>query len=188
MTYALTTPPASEPVSLDEAKNYLRIDHDDDDELITGLIVTARKHLEALTGLSLMTQSWRLYRDSWPKSGMISLAHGPVASVSSVTVYDAEGNANAVALDRARLDGTARPVRFYLPEIAAARASMNGIEVDFIAGYGAAADVPEPAKAAITRHVAHMYALRGVVALTDQPAAEPQGYQALIAPLKSWRL
>ncbi|TPW29445.1 hypothetical protein FJU08_14010 [Martelella alba] len=188
MTYALTTPPASEPVSLAEAKVFLRVDHEDDDDLIAGLIVTARKHLEALTGLSLITQGWRLYRDSWPRSGMISLAHGPVTSVSVVTVYDADGNANTITLDRARLDGAGRPARFYLPDIAATCAPMNGIEVEFTAGYGDAADVPEPARDAITRHVAHMYALRGVVAASDQPAAEPQGYEALIAPLKSWRL
>ncbi|MBB4121589.1 head-tail connector protein [Martelella radicis] len=188
MSYALITPAAEEPVTLDEAKAFLRLDSSDEDALVGDLITTARDYLEMVTGLSLVTQEWRLYRDDWPTSGMVSLAHGPVTAVGAVTLYDGEGAASAVSLDRARLDGRARPARFYLPDLAGRKTGLNGIEVDFTAGFGPAADVPDVARQAILRHVAHMFAFRGVVAADQQPAGAPDGYDRLIAPLKAWRL
>ncbi|AMM85019.1 head-tail connector protein [Martelella sp. AD-3] len=188
MSYALITPAAEEPVTLAEAKAFLRLDGSDEDALLGDLIATARDYLEMVSGLSLVTQGWRLYRDDWPASGMVSLAHGPVQSVGAVTVYDREGMASAVPQDQARLDGRARPARFYMPGLAGRRAGCNGIEVDFTAGFGAAADVPDVAKQAILRHVAHMFSFRGVIAADQQPAGAPEGYDRLIAPLKAWRL
>lgn len=188
MSYALITPPGEEPVSLDEAKMFMRLDGNEEDDVVTALIVAAREYLESVTGLSLVTQTWRLYRDSWPSSGMISLAHGPVQAVTKVTAYDGDGEATEVALDAARLDGRARPARLYLPGMGGWRARTNGIEVDFIAGFGGAAAVPEVAKQAILRHVAHMFVFRGAVGPDQQPAGAPEGYDRLVAPLKAWRL
>lgn len=188
MSYALITPPAEEPVSLNEAKAFMRLDGSEEDDCVTALIVVAREYLESVTGLSLVTQSWRLYRDSWPASGMISLAHGPVEAVDKVTAYDADGEATDIALDVARLDGRARPARFYLPGMGGWRTGVNGIEVEFTAGFGAADAVPEIAKQAILRHVAHMFVFRGAVGPDQQPAGAPDGYDRLIAPLRAWRL
>lgn len=188
MSYVLTTPPAEEPVSLAEAKAFLRLDGSEEDALIDTLIKAGREHLEAVTGLSLITQSWRLYRDDWPSSGMISLAHGPVRSVDRVTVYDRIGTPVEKTLTTARLDGAARPARYYLPELAGVGAELNGIEVEFTTGFGAAGDVPDAAKQAILRHVAHMFVFRGAVGPDLQPAGLPDGYDLLIAPLRAWRL
>ncbi|WP_180897670.1 head-tail connector protein [Martelella soudanensis] len=188
MSYALITPPAEEPVSLSEAKAFMRLDGSEEDEFVAALIVAAREYLESVSGLALVTQTWRLYRDTWPASGMISLAHGPVQAVDQVTAYDADGEATAIALDGARLDGRARPARFYLPGMGGWRAGVNGIEVAFTAGFGAAAAVPEAARQAILRHVAHMFVFRGAVGPDQQPAGVPDGYDRLIAPLKAWRL
>ena len=38
MAYSVVTPAASEPITLTEAKNFLRVDGSDDDALITALI------------------------------------------------------------------------------------------------------------------------------------------------------
>ncbi|AJY47232.1 head-tail connector protein [Martelella endophytica] len=188
MSYQLMTPPAEEPVSLAEAKAFLRLDGSDEDGLVTALVKTAREHLETVTGLSLVTQGWRLYRDDWPASGMISLARGPVQSIEAVTVYDGEGVAETISLDGFGLDGRARPARLYLPALAGKRVGPSGIEVDFTAGFGAATAVPEAAKQALLRHVAHMFVFRGAVGPDLEPSGAPEGYDRLIAPLKAWRL
>lgn len=46
MAAILLTPPAIEPLTLAEAKLYLRVAHEDDDGLITSLIAAARSHVD----------------------------------------------------------------------------------------------------------------------------------------------
>jgi uncharacterized phiE125 gp8 family phage protein len=43
MPSILLTPPAVEPISLDEAKAYLRVEHAADDDVIAALIAGARR-------------------------------------------------------------------------------------------------------------------------------------------------
>ncbi len=44
----------SEPVSLAEAKAHLRVEHDDEDKLIQGLISTAREYCEGFQNVTLI--------------------------------------------------------------------------------------------------------------------------------------
>jgi uncharacterized phiE125 gp8 family phage protein len=62
-----TTPPAVEPVSLAEAKLHLRVDITDDDALITGLIQGARYAAENMCRRVMVTQSWGLTLDGFPR-------------------------------------------------------------------------------------------------------------------------
>ena len=50
----------SEPVTVDEVKNYLRIDYTDDDSLISDLITGCRELAEEFTGLSLVVKTIEL--------------------------------------------------------------------------------------------------------------------------------
>jgi hypothetical protein len=56
----------AEPVTLDEAKNFLRVTIDDDDALITSLIVAAREACEAFTDRSFCIKGYRQSLDSFP--------------------------------------------------------------------------------------------------------------------------
>lgn len=69
MTSILLTGPAIEPISLEETKTFLRIEHNDEDELIAALIAGARSHIEAQTQTALITQDWRVVLDAWPQRG-----------------------------------------------------------------------------------------------------------------------
>jgi len=186
MTIAELTPPPAEPVTLAEAKAHLRLDASDEDALVTALIRTAREHLERETGLSLIARSFRLHLDDWPASRMIPIARGPVQTIENVTVYDAAGVAADVDVSGYLLDGQARPARLVLPGRPAPGQAINGIEIDFSAGFGeSGADVPDTLKRAMLLHVAAMFELRGVLSPDDQPGAVPPGYDRLVAP---WRL
>lgn len=189
MTYALITPPAAEPVALAELKAHLRLDGAEEDTLLASLIRVARLHLEQSVGLALISQSWRLYLDQWPEAGAVTIARGPVRAIDAVRFYDELGAEAEIVLDGHVLDGIARPARLWLRHRPDPRRAINGIEVDFTAGFGdGGADVPDMLKRAILVHAAHMYAFRGAVPVEMQPAGMPEGYDRLVAPFRLRRL
>lgn len=90
MAYRLTlkNPPLVEPVSLAEAKAYLRVDFDDDDAVIQNMVRGARDKLESTYNRSFITQSLVLGLDrfvqpgtavpsfGWPAVGMYGAGPG----------------------------------------------------------------------------------------------------------------
>ena len=183
MTYAQTTPPGAEPLTLAEVKAHMRLDGSAEDALLVSLIQTARDYLERQTGLCLITQHWRLYLDVWPEDGVIQIAKGPVQTIETIQLFDGDGHSvDLSSLDRL-LDGQARPARLWLRNPPSPGQAMNGIEIDFTAGFGeSGADIPDTLNGARLIHVAHLFAFRGVVSAADQPAGVPAGYDRLIAP------
>jgi uncharacterized phiE125 gp8 family phage protein len=189
MTYVCIAPPAAEPLALADIKAHLRIDGAEEDLLLPGLAKAAREHLERATGLSLVSQGWRFHLDGWPDSGALEIARGPVSHVLAVRVFDELGEEDELNLAGHVLDGIRRPARLWLRETPSARRAINGIEVDFTAGFGeSGADVPDTLKRAMLVHVAHMYEFRGAVPVEMQPAGVPEGYDRLIAPFLMRRL
>jgi hypothetical protein len=67
----LVTPPASEPLSLTEAKAHLRIEHTLDDTYLTTLITAARQYVEQIAWRGLLTQTWELTLDRFPGGGVL---------------------------------------------------------------------------------------------------------------------
>jgi uncharacterized phiE125 gp8 family phage protein len=189
MTIAELLPPAAEPITLAEAKAHLRLDTDEEDALVSALIRAAREYLEAATGLCLIVRPLRLYLDDWPEGRVIQIVRGPVQTIDLVTVYDAEGAPVEVDASGHVLDGTARPARLVLAEKPATERALNGIEIDFTAGFGeTGAEVPDMLKRALLLHVAAMFELRGALSPGDQPGTVPAGYDRLVAPYRMRRL
>ena len=185
MPQILLAPPAVEPLSLADAKAFLRVAHADDDDLIAALVAAARLQVEAATRRALIAQSWRIVRDRWPADGRLVVTPAPVTAVTAARVYDAAGVASALDAGRFVVAAGAAPA-----EIAAAPWSLPppgrasaGIELDLACGYGAdPAAVPPPLVQAIRLLVAHWYDTRAVAAVGHAVVALPQSVAALIAP------
>jgi len=79
-----------EPVSLTDAKNWLRItNYDTDDVLIGDLLNAARVHIEKLTGCSLVNKSVRINVELTPQSQgfwIIDVPYGPLGCVDEVKI------------------------------------------------------------------------------------------------------
>lgn len=184
MSSILLTAPAAEPLSLADAKGFLRVETEEDDALIGALVTAARLHVEAQTGLALITQSWRMVLDRWPDCGRIPVWPAPLRSVTAARVYDRAGHAQTVDIqafvpDLATMTLAFVPWAMTLPTRIAA-----GIEIDIVAGFGdAAADVPEPLRHAIRLLTAHWYENRGVVA-AEARATVPLTVGALLVPYR----
>ncbi|MBV9558135.1 MAG: phage head-tail connector protein [Pseudolabrys sp.] len=185
MSAILLTPPASEPLSLAEAKAWLRVEHDDDDDVITALIAAARLHVEALTRRALITQSWRLVLDGWPVTGRIDMTPAPLRTLNAARVYDAGGVTHSVDTQAFVVDPAGAALSFAPWSVAQPGRVAAGIELDVTAGYGDAEDVPEPLRQAIRLLLAHWYENRGLVTSGPNVAALPATAAALLAPYRA---
>lgn len=184
MSSILLTAPAAEPLTLAEARAFLRVEHTDDDDLIAALIAGARIHVEAQTRRALITQSWRLLLDAWPPSGRIDARPAPLQAVTAARVYDGEGTAHAIDTQAFVPDLGASALAFMLSAMPAPGRIAAGIELDVSVGYGdAAADVPEPLRQAMRILVAHWYENRGLMA-GGQGGALPSTLVALLSPYR----
>lgn len=189
MTLFRTGEPAAEPVTLAETKAHLRIDADGEDDLLDALIRAARDEVEKATGMALISQAWRLALDDWPAGNQVQLCRHPVREILSVTAYGAGGEAALVDPASYQFDPLSRPARLHFETRPQPLRVMNGVEVDFSAGFGeAGTDVPDLLRRAILVLVAHWYELRAHVDPADQPASYPPTYARMIAGYKARRL
>jgi uncharacterized phiE125 gp8 family phage protein len=187
MSSILLTPPAVEPVTLAEAKAYLRIDNDDDDAVISALIAGARSHVEAQTRRALITQTWRLVRDAWPGDGRVAVVPSPLRQITAARVYRLDGSTQTLDLQAFVANAAATPaiISFLTWSLPVPGRPAAGIEIDVEVGYGDdPADVPEPLRQAIKLLVAHWYENRGLIAVGQTLALLPATVAALIAPYR----
>jgi uncharacterized phiE125 gp8 family phage protein len=176
----------TEPVSLSEAKAFLRLDRDDEDAVVATCLKAARQAVEAETGLVLTERRVRIAFEADPASESLAIRRRPLRAVLEATGYDGRGA--AVTLDPATFRLKAQPfgADLLLPPGLAGRAP-NGVELDLRAGLKVE-EVPEALKLAILRLAAVGYETRGAVGPALQPAFLPPLVRALIAPFRAPRL
>ncbi|MBV5257468.1 hypothetical protein FLX56_03405 [Synechococcus moorigangaii CMS01] len=194
----LGTAPAA-PVSLSEAKAWLRVGHAGEDAAISALINTAVSRVEAETGRTFLIRSFRETLDSWPirrLSGCgsaFALAVAPAVSVEAVRIFDRAGVETLWDAEEYRVDTSADPGRliarapFAFPRPGRLAA---GIEIDFTAGYGeTASNVPPALIEAVLRLAAEGYAAsEPALATARGPARLPETVESLLRPFRQVRL
>ena len=164
----LVTPPAAEPLSLEQAKGHLRVEVDDDDALISSLLQAAREKFEHDTWRALLTQTYDFVLDSFPPCNeAIRLPRPPLQSVTSVKYLDADGVQQTLAASVYKVDTASEPGRLLLKEGEVwpdTLAEGNAVEVRYVAGYGDAPKaVPAMAMTALKMLLSHWYEHREAV-------------------------
>ncbi len=160
MAYQQLVAPAIEPIALADAKQHLNVDTGDDDALIAMLIAAARQYAEQLTRSSFITQQWSLVLDRFPGCA-VSLEHGPVQSIDSITYLDMGGALQTVPSESyvSDMSGLLARVTPRFGQIwPATLPQIGAVTVSFTAGYGATADkVPAGLVHWIKMRVATLY-------------------------------
>ena len=179
--------PTVEPVSLAEAKLWLRIDTPDEDDLVRALIVAARLMVEAEIGQVLIGQNWRLVGDTWPKGDLIPVRVGRILAVTGGRIYSAASVPTPLTANLFTVFPNAEPPAILPLERPAAGRPYAGIEIDLRLGYGeAASDVPETIRLAIRRMVTLWYENRGEA--DDPQYGVPPQIRALLRPFRRIRI
>jgi len=190
MTSYLLSGPTGEPVSLDEARAFLRVDGTDEDGLIATLITAARLHVEGVTGRALLTQAWRVVLDRLPECGVVALPVAPCASLTAITAYDAAGEPTSLDLDAIQL--SADPAQVLLPAgygMPIALRQRQGIELDYVAGFGDdPADVPAALRQTLLLLVGYWFENRDSVVIAGSGSIIPAGFDLMVAPYRAVRL
>ncbi|MDD2728318.1 phage head-tail connector protein [Malikia sp.] len=150
MTTTRITQPASEPITLAEAKAHLRLTHDDEDLLVSAMSSSARAACEDRLQRTLITSSWKLTLPAFRP--VIYLPMGDVQSVTAVTYKDQAGTTQILsqsAYQLGRLNG--QPLLMPAPGQswpATLTGVIEAVDIEYLAGYGDTADkVPSPIKA-----------------------------------------
>ncbi|MHA1599899.1 MAG: head-tail connector protein [Alphaproteobacteria bacterium] len=169
----LTAPPSVEPVTIAEAKAFLRVDISDDDALIAALVTAAREACERFTGRALVMQTWTLFRDGWPGRAAIEIPRPPLLSIVHVKIYDDTDTATLWPAGSYFVDTASEPGRLIARNgavLPSATRTAAGIEIRFVAGYApdesaspsdVTGNIPGDLVEGIRRLVAYLYENRG---------------------------
>ena len=195
------TEPSQEPVTLQEVKEYLRVDDATDERVIRPYIESARRFCEEHTGRALMTQTLTLFLDAFQDmesplwEGMrtgpylnyyknyVVLPRSPVVSVTHVKTYNDSNEATTFASSKYYLDSIREPSRIVLRTGTTFPTSLrvaNAIEVQYVTGYTSQYNIPEPLRLGILQHIAYLYEHRGD--MYDAKLAYPPMLRSLYAP------
>ena len=182
----LITPPVEEPLTLAEAKTYLRVTSSTEDALITALIVAARTAVERYLGVALLTQTLAQWEGLEDRAGgpwwsgtveaprtilsgsMFTLQIRPATAVTEVAFYD-EADAATVASPTVYQVDLVNP-RFKA-RIALRRGQvwpmvvprpLNAVKITYTAGFAAsAATLPGDLRTGVLQALAYLYEHRG---------------------------
>ena len=147
----IKTEPAEEPITLVEAKAHLRVTCTDEDTYITTLIKVARIHAERFQRRSYITQTLELRMDRFPRY-LIELPRPPSISLTTINYIGSAGDTQTLDSSKYTTDFNsykARVVPAFNEIWPTTRHVIDAVTIEYVAGYGAAADVPETIKQAL---------------------------------------
>ncbi len=162
-TIQVVTPPASEPLTLAEVKEFLRVDHSDDDATLAIFIAAARQLCESYTRLALLPTTFEEYFDEFPEytgtyKDEIRLSRSPVSAVTYVKYIDGNETTITASASDYKTDLISQPARIS-PDNGwfGTYETINAVFIRYVAGYANAASVPAPLKHGMLLVIGDMY-------------------------------
>lgn len=137
-----TSSPLIEPITLQEAKDHLKVSSTGEDSVITFEITAARRFLEREMGVQMIACGYEGYLDKFPDVNYIEFPIKPMTGVTEVKYF----STNVLDSASCIFDEVHNPPRLYLApgySWPSTEARVNAVKITFNAGYNTAAEVPE---------------------------------------------
>lgn len=135
-------------VDLITVKNFLKIDFDNDDNLITKLIQTATTQCETQINKTLIEKTY-VYSLYEIKEKSIILPYPPIKSIISIKIIDSDGNSTTVESPLYYLDLIGGIINFKEKPI-----NFYRIDIEYIAGLN---EINNELTQALLMHITRMY-------------------------------
>jgi uncharacterized phiE125 gp8 family phage protein len=187
MNLRIVAQPTEEPISLNDAKDWLRVSGSDEDFLISALIVAARQNVENYLQRALISQTWELGLDGFPGSREIALPFPNLVSVASVKYYDEDNTLETLDSSNYFVDVTSLPGKVVLkPEYIwpATYDRSDAILIEYTCGYGDSSQIPENIKVGIKLYLAHLFEQRQIAAVGVNLVSVPMSVNWILSPYK----
>lgn len=163
MAIKIIKPPLVEPITIEEAKQHLRISDDEEDIIVGSMIKQAREFCEDFQNRKYITQTLELVIDYFPRENYIAFnSCSPIQSIESIKYYDNAGEEHIFDETNYIVDTDSFINRIVLrnykqwPSILLQR--VNGVRIRFVAGFGDSPEnVPETVKWAMILHMRLLY-------------------------------
>jgi len=186
-SYSITTPATVYPVSVDDVKNYGRIDTDAEDTLIEQFITAATDISSKWLWRSLLRQTITMRMDFWPGT-VIQLPLPPLISVTGVYTTDEDDTDTEYSSDYYYLQTAKEPGELVIKKNVTAPTNYDrdygGFKIIYVGGYGTAAtDVPQGIRDGINLFVALLWENRAL-----DLTAPPVEVQRLLYPFRVMQL
>ena len=173
--YSVETPPAIEPVTLTELKNFAQVDYDDEDSLLEGFITSARMAAEEYTGKAFIEQTIVMLMDYWPGT-VVKLPNPPLISITKVATLSEDDVETEYDSDNYYVVTTGTYGKLILKQSVSepinTTRDYSGFLIRYKAGYGDVSDdVPGPIKEGIKVWAAIIHATRTIDPKNPPPEA-----------------
>jgi len=190
----LVTPPTEYPVSLDLARQHVRVTGTSRDELLTLYLGAATGRVERFLGRSLIDQTWDYHLDAFPTDGSaIDIPMPPLIEIVGLFYSDGSGGetevdsadyVQGVAMDGA---GLIVPTSGSWPT---APTEPSAVRLRFRAGYldqtvsPAEPNVPDAIKVGILLYTGDIYAHRETFVIEDTAVELPNYIDGMLRPYR----
>lgn len=197
MGLKLITPPATDPITLAQAKEHLRYVDDDEDALIAAFIKSATQNVEQFTGRALIDQTWDLVLDSFPTDKTVTphleikIPKPPLIEVTQIEYDDLNGDQIIVPSGNYYVDTTNDLFGWVVPQGTliwpATIDAINSVRVRFRAGYlntnsPPTAAVPDDIIAGLKLMLGTLFEHRELQAVGSIATRLPWGVENLLRP------
>lgn len=183
--YKIDTDTSTALLTTAETKTFLKVDVSDDDTLIDNLITAATLSCEEYTNRFFMQRTLLQYSPNW--KGIKNLFKSPVGSVTHIKYYDNSDSLQTLSTDIYSLNNVLMPSKIELKDsqdFPSVADRWDAIEVKYVVGESATADVPQAIKEAVLLTVGHWYQNRQSVVTGTQVNEVPMTSKYLLDQYK----